>query len=163
MDQAGPPSKWPGGATCSFDGCRLTEAGFVSHRRMVEPDHPLELDLLEMGLDVLPGCLRVWQRAKVSRLVEQRTDVDLSSHAMCCMGCKRCMLQSMLNIRVCLITTIMVTPIFHCFHYLLLTTVCFACSSENYFRTAACFHSTVAFVEKAPAGCRIYCYHGGTK
>lgn len=91
LDQAGPPSKLPGRATCSFDGCRLTEAGFVGHRRMVEPDHPLELDLLEMGLNVMPECLRVWQRAKVSHLVARWADRDLKSHAVCCMGCRQCM------------------------------------------------------------------------
>lgn len=89
LDQAGPPSKLPGRATCSLDGCRLTEAGFVGHRRRVEPEHPLELDLLEMGLDVMPECLRVWQRAKVSRLVARWVGMGLKSHDVYWRGCKQ--------------------------------------------------------------------------
>eukprot|EP00904_Undaria_pinnatifida_P012189 jgi/Undpi1/80/HiC_scaffold_1.g00080.m1 len=71
-DQAGPAAVPPSAAaaaatattaTISSNG-NLTEAGFVGHRRMVEPDHPLELDLLELGLDLLPESLQRWLRAK---------------------------------------------------------------------------------------------------
>ncbi|CAM9586390.1 unnamed protein product [Ectocarpus sp. 4 AP-2014] len=62
-DQAGPPAAADVGGTVSFDGC-LTQSGFVGHRRMVEPDHPLEVDLLTMGLDLLPESLQRWLRAK---------------------------------------------------------------------------------------------------
>lgn len=32
---------------------------------MVEREHPLELDLLTLGLDLLPECLQRWLKAKV--------------------------------------------------------------------------------------------------
>ena len=65
MDQAGPPAAADVGGTVSFDGTRLTRSGFVGHRRMVEREHPLELDLLSLGLDLLPECLQRWLTAKV--------------------------------------------------------------------------------------------------
>lgn len=64
MDQAGPPAAGDVEGTLSFDG-KLTQSGFVGHRRMIEPDHPLEQDLLSMGLDLLPECLQRWLKAKV--------------------------------------------------------------------------------------------------
>ncbi|CAM9348138.1 unnamed protein product, partial [Laminaria digitata] len=71
-DQAGPAAAQPARgaaaattATTSSNG-NLTEAGFVGHRRMVEPEHPLELDLLSLGLDILPECLQRWLKAKDS-------------------------------------------------------------------------------------------------
>ena len=60
VDQAGPTAE---GVTSS-DGS-LTETGFIAHRRMIEHEHPLELDLLSLGLNVLPEYLQNWQRAKV--------------------------------------------------------------------------------------------------
>lgn len=65
MDQAGPAPASDVGGMVSFDGKRLTRSGFVGHRRMVEREHPLELDLLSMGLDLLPECLQRWLKAKV--------------------------------------------------------------------------------------------------
>lgn len=52
------------GSTMSLGG-NLTESGFIGHRRMIENKHPLELDLLSVGLDLLPEYLQRWQRAKV--------------------------------------------------------------------------------------------------
>lgn len=65
MDQAGPSGSSDIGGTISFDGTALTRSGFVGHRRMVEREHPLEQDLLSLGLDLLPECLQRWLRAKV--------------------------------------------------------------------------------------------------
>ncbi len=65
MDQAGPPGSSDIGGTISFDGTALTRSGFVGHRRMVEREHPLEQDLLSLGLDLLPEYLQRWRRAKV--------------------------------------------------------------------------------------------------
>lgn len=59
VDQAGPTAE---GATSSNGS--LTETGCIGHRRMIEHEHPLELDLLSLGLDVLPEYLQNWQRAK---------------------------------------------------------------------------------------------------
>lgn len=64
-DQAGPVSASNGLGATSADG-NVTASGFVGHRRMIEPEHPLELDLLAVGLDVLPESLQKWQMAKVS-------------------------------------------------------------------------------------------------
>eukprot|EP00903_Cladosiphon_okamuranus_P011263 g10621.t1 len=64
MDQAGPPGASDVGGMISFDGTRLTRSGFISHRRMVEREHPLELDLLSLGLDLLPESLQRWLKAK---------------------------------------------------------------------------------------------------
>lgn len=65
MDQAGPPAASDVGGTVSFDGTRLTRSGFIGHRRMVEREHPLELDLLSLGINLLPECLQRWLKAKV--------------------------------------------------------------------------------------------------
>lgn len=66
-DQAGPPAgEGVGGGASSFCG-NLTEPGFIAHRRMIEPEHPLEADLLSMGLDILPEYLQRWQVAKVRK------------------------------------------------------------------------------------------------
>lgn len=65
MDQAGPAPASDIAGTVSFDGTSLTRSGFVGHRRMVEQEQPLELDLLLMGLDLLPECLQRWLKAKV--------------------------------------------------------------------------------------------------
>lgn len=43
----------------------LTEAGFAGHRRQIEQEHPLEQDLLSMGIGVLPEYLQRWKHAKV--------------------------------------------------------------------------------------------------
>ncbi|CAM9483729.1 unnamed protein product, partial [Pylaiella littoralis] len=64
MDQAGPAPASDIGGTVSFDGMSLTQSGFIGHRRMVERERPLELDLLAMGLDLLPECLQRWLKAK---------------------------------------------------------------------------------------------------
>ena len=63
-DQAGSASGGGGGGAINSSG-HLSEAGFIGHRRMVEPEHPLELDLLSLGLDLLPECLQRWLAAKV--------------------------------------------------------------------------------------------------
>ncbi|CAM9988729.1 unnamed protein product [Scytosiphon promiscuus] len=64
-DQAGPPPADDVEGTISFDG-KLTPSGFVGHRRIIEPDHPLEADLLAMELDLLPDCLQRWLKAKTA-------------------------------------------------------------------------------------------------
>jgi len=71
MDQAGPSTSSDIGGTISFDGTALTRSGFVGHRRMIEREHPLEQDLLSLGLDLLPECLQRWLRAKVCFEVSQ--------------------------------------------------------------------------------------------
>ncbi|CAM9193788.1 unnamed protein product, partial [Hapterophycus canaliculatus] len=63
VDQAGPPAAGDIEGTISFDG-KLTPSGFVGHRRTIEPEHPLEQDLLSIGLDLLPECLQRWLKAK---------------------------------------------------------------------------------------------------
>lgn len=65
IDQAGPTASLEGGvATSTADG-KLTKAGFVGHRRQIQQEHPLEGDLLSVGLGVLPEYLRRWEAAKV--------------------------------------------------------------------------------------------------
>lgn len=68
VDQAGlVSSAGATGSTISLEG-NLTESGFIGHRRIIENEHPLELDLLSAGLDLLPEYLQRWQRAKVRRM-----------------------------------------------------------------------------------------------
>lgn len=76
MDQAGPAPASDIGGTVSFDGMSLTQSGFIGHRRMVERERPLELDLLAMGLDLLPECLQRWLKAKVRLRTKGMATVD---------------------------------------------------------------------------------------
>lgn len=61
-DQAG--ARTTSGGAMTVAG-KITEAGFVEHRRQIEREHPLEQDLLSMGIDVLPEYLGRWELAKV--------------------------------------------------------------------------------------------------
>lgn len=65
VDQAGPANGAGATESTMSLGGNLTESGFIGHRRMIENEHPLELDLLSAGLDLLPEYLQRWQRAKV--------------------------------------------------------------------------------------------------
>lgn len=52
------------GLDVAFVRDKLTEAGFVAHRRHVEQERPLEEDLLSLRIDILPDYLRRWRNAK---------------------------------------------------------------------------------------------------